>query len=69
MSWLERVWMEVTDEINYESLHPQGLHGTDACPGCVIERKPEHPIADCGCVHHAEDGILCVHDKELLSKD
>lgn len=21
--------------------------------------------ADCGCVHHAEDGVACVHDIEL----
>ena len=64
---LERIWMDVQSEIDYESKHPQDVHGTDACPGCVIERKPEHPVAGCGCIHHAEEGTLCEHDKALLA--
>lgn len=34
--WLERVWMDVQNEIAFETRHPQHLHGTVDCPGCKL---------------------------------
>ena len=49
MDWLEQVWCEVQDEIDYEIEHPQ--------------YPRDYEIANCGCVNHAEQGIPCPHDK------
>lgn len=44
--WLEKVWMEVQEEIDYEARHPQVVYPVqdeERCPQC------SHDFATCGC--------------------
>jgi hypothetical protein len=56
----KREWWEPVDALRY-------------CPGlcCPLHGGPPNPVgkADCGCVHHAEDGIPCEHDLKEMNRD